>query len=57
MEVAGLSALDPGKQGLKHAPRIIKRIRTPLSALDPGKQGLKHFDFSSFAPTPRAFSA
>ena len=38
---ADLSALDPGKQGLKlvdHAPRGRK---LSLSALDPGKQGLK----------------
>jgi len=36
-----LSALDPGKQGLK--PTVILGIgrRGTLSALDPGKQGLK----------------
>jgi len=39
-----LSALDPGKQGLKHlvVPGGTLIIRS-LSALDPGKQGLKHF--------------
>jgi len=36
-----LSALDPGKQGLKlrYSPQI--SASRPLSALDPGKQGLK----------------
>jgi len=39
-----LSALDPGKQGLKLRPRNIENVGRGLhlSALDPGKQGLKH---------------
>jgi len=37
-----LSALDPGKQGLKLAKAIKDGLLIALSALDPGKQGLKH---------------
>jgi len=37
-----LSALDPGKQGLKLFLCLPIRILSRLSALDPGKQGLKH---------------
>jgi len=37
-----LSALDPGKQGLKLQSPLGRKRRLPLSALDPGKQGLKH---------------
>jgi len=37
-----LSALDPGKQGLKPIIRHACSIQRALSALDPGKQGLKH---------------
>jgi len=36
-----LSALDPGKQGLKLFMRPKSSVRAVLSALDPGKQGLK----------------
>jgi len=37
-----LSALDPGKQGLKQCNRPEATGQDPLlSALDPGKQGLK----------------
>jgi len=36
-----LSALDPGKQGLKHFMAAEWRWAIYLSALDPGKQGLK----------------
>jgi len=36
-----LSALDPGKQGLKPSTLFILSIIHLLSALDPGKQGLK----------------
>jgi len=38
-----LSALDPGKQGLKHHVQGVVEAFLPLSALDPGKQGLKPF--------------
>ena len=38
---AVLSALDPGKQGLKHIVFTDKYASNLLSALDPGKQGLK----------------
>jgi len=37
-----LSALDPGKQGLKPPDGATVVFTDPLSALDPGKQGLKH---------------
>ena len=37
-----LSALDPGKQGLKLSKDDFKNQVSILSALDPGKQGLKH---------------
>jgi len=36
-----LSALDPGKQGLKPTNAQTAERRFGLSALDPGKQGLK----------------
>jgi len=36
-----LSALDPGKQGLKHETVGEFVVSERLSALDPGKQGLK----------------
>jgi len=36
-----LSALDPGKQGLKPDPLGRLDLARFLSALDPGKQGLK----------------
>jgi len=36
-----LSALDPGKQGLKRGNRCDGINFLVLSALDPGKQGLK----------------
>ena len=36
-----LSALDPGKQGLKHTDFAVSTQDVVLSALDPGKQGLK----------------
>jgi len=36
-----LSALDPGKQGLKHSILMGNATDPALSALDPGKQGLK----------------
>ena len=38
---ADLSALDPGKQGLKLYVRFRVKLGILLSALDPGKQGLK----------------
>jgi len=42
MTISGtLSALDPGKQGLKHHGEIVCYREKGLSALDPGKQGLK----------------
>jgi len=37
----GLSALDPGKQGLKLDTEFLFGAGHRLSALDPGKQGLK----------------
>jgi len=37
-----LSALDPGKQGLKLNTWYVSSVEGELSALDPGKQGLKH---------------
>jgi len=40
-----LSALDPGKQGLKLSPFQVSLFDPILSALDPGKQGLKLFGF------------
>ena len=40
--VHALSALDPGKQGLKLSRTDKWSKRSGLSALDPGKQGLKH---------------
>ena len=53
-----LSALDPGKQGLKlDANKMIEVIDNTLSALDPGKQGLKLFTFSEHPGEIRAFSA
>jgi len=39
--VCGLSALDPGKQGLKLVRAGVMVLIGVLSALDPGKQGLK----------------
>jgi len=36
-----LSALGPGKQGLKPIRRAMLGVPARLSALDPGKQGLK----------------
>jgi len=39
--VSTLSALDPGKQGLKLIIRLDRQRLNHLSALDPGKQGLK----------------
>jgi len=36
-----LSALDPGKQGLKRTAANRPERQDRLSALDPGKQGLK----------------
>jgi len=36
-----LSALDPGKQGLKPYIELMSGFCKSLSALDPGKQGLK----------------
>jgi len=36
-----LSALDPGKQGLKQKRKLRGPGVDELSALDPGKQGLK----------------
>jgi len=36
-----LSALDPGKQGLKPGFTLEETAGLVLSALDPGKQGLK----------------
>jgi len=41
-ELILLSALDPGKQGLKHFFPPASSPQSELSALDPGKQGLKH---------------
>jgi len=42
-----LSALDPGKQGLKQLPLFGYQLLLTLSALDPGKQGLKPLDRGS----------
>jgi len=39
-----LSALDPGKQGLKPHVSSGSPSAGALSALDPGKQGLKRFE-------------
>jgi len=48
----GLSALDPGKQGLKHLGLNPFAVGLPaLSALDPGKQGLKQ----NLYPVVKAF--
>jgi len=48
-----LSALDPGKQGLKLGERARFSVGGWLSALDPGKQGLKPV----YLPPPRKKSA
>ena len=41
-----LSALDPGKQGLKLRQHDPMDALFSLSALDPGKQGLKHAELA-----------
>ena len=41
LPVTPLSALDPGKQGLKLIGVNTFSLQLLLSALDPGKQGLK----------------
>jgi len=52
-----LSALDPGKQGLKlHHPSFLGGADR-LSALDPGKQGLKHIAEIEADAEKFAFSA
>jgi len=53
-----LSALDPGKQGLKRytVRAQIDNIPT-LSALDPGKQGLKRAVLDQVLKGTLAFSA
>jgi len=51
-----LSALDPGKQGLKHGLGIDGHGGR-LSALDPGKQGLKHDTTDGAAVNRVSFSA
>ena len=43
--MARLSALDPGKQGLKLSLGDYTGMDPWLSALDPGKQGLKQENF------------
>ena len=52
-----LSALDPGKQGLKHRLAVVVFIVPHLSALDPGKQGLKPDGDAVHGAGFRAFSA
>ena len=52
-----LSALDPGKQGLKPAKLGSKWFNQHLSALDPGKQGLKPDGDAVHGAGFRAFSA
>jgi len=52
-----LSALDPGKQGLKPLLDHFQFRYFVLSALDPGKQGLKHSESRSELPDFTAFSA
>jgi len=52
-----LSALDPGKQGLKPVFEIAFVNVVFLSALDPGKQGLKHVAQILQAGEIGAFSA
>jgi len=53
----GLSALDPGKQGLKLSSGDSPKTITFLSALDPGKQGLKPRLESGRPITLETFSA
>jgi len=52
-----LSALDPGKQGLKPFGAPGQWPAPNLSALDPGKQGLKHFMGDKNEVDKEAFSA
>jgi len=53
-----LSALDPGKQGLKpHLFNISHVSESTLSALDPGKQGLKRGSRKARGIQEGAFSA
>jgi len=52
-----LSALDPGKQGLKLKGKYAGSDKTALSALDPGKQGLKHEREEEAGDDDEAFSA
>jgi len=54
---SGLSALDPGKQGLKHVGGSLTGVEVFLSALDPGKQGLKLGGLRGVRTVPTAFSA
>jgi len=52
-----LSALDPGKQGLKPGWSMSSGGCGGLSALDPGKQGLKPKDWIKGASRGAPFSA
>jgi len=52
-----LSALDPGKQGLKQRTLHCHRLQNQLSALDPGKQGLKLIVLKVGPLNPKSFSA
>jgi len=52
-----LSALDPGKQGLKHSRALWYWLKGALSALDPGKQGLKRIGVQIRPDFDFAFSA
>jgi len=50
-----LSALDPGKQGLKLIPACAVGAPHRLSALDPGKQGLKPVSVFDVDDLPAVF--
>jgi len=52
-----LSALDPGKQGLKPEGPEGRPDLWRLSALDPGKQGLKHSFLGGIPFRHHTFSA
>jgi len=52
-----LSALDPGKQGLKPGIVVTALSGLWLSALDPGKQGLKQSIHAWPQYEPKTFSA
>jgi len=57
MVMGKLSALDPGKQGLKRVRMDHCVQREGLSALDPGKQGLKQVVSEKARKHDETFSA